>query len=342
MESVGHPQLSIIIVNYKSVALIQDCVRSIIRETTEISYEIIVVDNHSGDSCAAILRAKFPEIRVIELSENGGFARGNNAGIRAARADYFLLLNPDTIIENNAIQRCYSQLITLDGYSACGVQLLNEDRSLQISGSYTMKGGINFLLALPYWGAVLRAIGYALKAKVPHVLLEEGATEVDWINGAFIMTSRDAVSKAGALDEEFFLYSEEIEWCSRLQRAGKLCIFGNCQVLHLQGVTTATAFESEGKGYYNLADRKGLQLIVSGFLRIRKQFGAFWTIFSWLNFLWAIPFSLLGLLKDTLLFRSGIGDKANYLKGYYRNTAIFSIRYLGKILRRKKYFYKVL
>lgn len=342
MQTIEDPQLSIIIVNYKSVALIQDCVRSIIRETNEIRYEIIVVDNHSNDNCSTILQAEFPGIRVIELTENVGFARGNNVGIQAARSDYFLLLNPDTIILNSAIQRSYKQFLDLPSYSALGVQLLNEDHTLQISGSYNMPGGINFLLALPYWGNVLRRLGYALKTRVPHVLLQSGATDVDWINGAYIMSHRRAVAQAGLLDEEFFLYSEEIEWCSRLRKAGKLCILGNCQIVHLQGITTATAFGSEGKGYYNLADRKGLQLIVSGFLRIRKQFGTFWTIFSWLNFLWAIPFSALGLLKDILLFQGGVNGKAKYLLGYYRNTLLFSIHYLGKILSRRKYFYKVL
>lgn len=342
MEPVSNPQLSIIIVNYKSVALIENCVRSIIRETKSITYEIIVVDNHSMDGCAQQLSNTFPGIRVIELRENGGFARGNNAGIAVAKGELLLLLNPDTLVEDNAIERCYRQFIALEGYSACGVQLLNEDRSLQISGSYNMKGGINFLLALPYWGSVLRRLGYALKTKVPHVLLEEGYTDVDWINGAFIMTNKAAIAQAGPLDEEFFLYSEEIEWCARLRKVGKLCIFGNCRVVHLQGVTTATAFDSEGKGYYNLADRKGLQLIVSGFLRIRKQFGAFWTIFSWLNFLWAIPVSLLGLTVDAILMRGNIRRKAQYLGGFYRNTLVFTCYYLGKILRRKSYFYKVL
>jgi GT2 family glycosyltransferase len=342
MESISNPQLSIIIVNYKSVALIENCVHSIIRETQRISYEIIVVDNHSMDGCAQRLSNTFPGIRVIELSENGGFARGNNAGIAAAKGELLLLLNPDTLVEDNAIETCYRQFIASEGYSACGVQLLNEDRSLQISGSYNMKGGINFLLALPYWGSVLRRLGYALKAKVPHVLLEDGHTDVDWINGAFIMTTKIAVAQAGPLDEEFFLYSEEIEWCARLKKVGKLCIFGNCRVVHLQGVTTATAFDSEGKGYYNLADRKGLQLIVSGFLRIRKQFGAFWTIFSWLNFLWAIPFSLLGLASDMLRFRQNVKKKARYLWGFYVNTLLFSSRYLWKILSRKSFFYKVL
>jgi GT2 family glycosyltransferase len=260
-----------------------------------------------------------------------------------AKAELLLLLNPDTLILDGALDRCCTQFRALDGYSACGVQLLNEDRSLQISGSYNMPGGVNFLLALPYWGTVIRSLGYALKTKVPHVLVKTGITDVDWINGAFMMVKQSAVKQAGALDEEFFLYAEEIEWCARLRKVGKLCIVGDCQVLHLQGESANAAYgSSEGKGYYNLAGRKGLQLIVSGFLRIRKQFGAWWTLFAWFNFLWSVPFSVLGLLSELLLMKKGTGKKASYLLGFYKNTFLFSGKYLGKILFRKSYFYKVL
>lgn len=343
MQQEATPDLSIVIVNYKSVALIRDCIASVMHETQQLSYEIIVVDNHSQDDCAAILSQAYPQVKMLELGANVGFARANNAGIRMAKAEMILLLNPDTIILDRALDRCFTQFASLDGYSACCVQLLNEDRSLQISGSYNMPGGVNFLLALPYWGTVIRSLGYALKTKVPHVLVETGITDVDWINGAFMMVKKAAIEQAGGLDEEFFLYAEEIEWCARLRKTGKLCIVGDCQVLHLQGESANAAYgSSEGKGYYNLSGKKGLQLIVSGFLRIRKQFGALWTLFAWFNFLWSVPFSMLGLLSDLVLMRKGVGKKWTYLTGFYKNTFVFSLKYLGKILFRKPYFYKVI
>jgi GT2 family glycosyltransferase len=118
---------------------------------------------------------------------------------------------------------------------------------------------------------------------------------VDWINGAFLMVKRLAIEKAGVLDEDFFLYAEEAEWCSRLKKTGKMLILGKHHVYHLQGKTANMAFESTGQGYYNLYDQKGLQIMISNFLRIRKEFGIGWMLFNELNYLLVIPIFFIGV-----------------------------------------------
>src|ERR1043165_6964082 len=120
--------ISIIIVNYKTPALLVDCLRTVFTGRQTIPTEVIVVDNASGDNSREVITAAFPQVKWIQLNYNAGFARGNNEGIRQSTGDVVLLLNSDTLNEDNAVEHCYRQFIASD-YVACGVQLLNADRS---------------------------------------------------------------------------------------------------------------------------------------------------------------------------------------------------------------------
>lgn len=328
--------LSIIIVNYNSLHLIINCVQSIVDNTNDLDHEIIVVDN-SNENPRPLLE-KYPFIRWINMRYNSGFARANNEGIRQAKGEAVLLLNPDIIVKDNAIGNCFSQFINT-GYVACGLQLLNEDLTPQISGNYAMKGGLNHLLPLPYLGNFLKTVATNLKVSKPHADSEERVIEVDWINGAFLMVKKSAIEKAGLLDEDFFLFAEEAEWCSRLKKTGRLCIYGQYSVIHLQGETANETFQSSGKGYYNLYDRKGLQIMVSNFVRIRKQFGVGWFLVQLFFYVLDVPVLYLGILIAKIFGRKNIGfAKA---KGFLKN--IWSLLKLSPtIIRNKPHFYKVL
>ena len=294
--------LSVIIVNYKSTHLILDCLASIFQQPGNSNIEIIIVDNASNDGGKELVTAKFPQVRWLQLDYNAGFARGNNAGIKASNGECVLLLNPDTLIENNSIRYCWNRLVS-STYVAGGVQLLNPDRSPQITGNYFMKGGLNHLMALPYVGRLVRWIGLKLNVKKTNVANVDDLAEVDWINGAFLMVKKSAIEKAGYLDEDFFLYSEEIEWCSRLRKFGMLCVYGDLHVVHLQGESAKDAFGTTDKGYQNLSDKKGFQIMLSGFVRIRKQFGVGWFLFHLAAHLFTIPaYFLIVFLKNLFLF----------------------------------------
>jgi GT2 family glycosyltransferase len=329
--------LSIIIVNYKSSDLVLDCLRSLLGDRDNPLFEVIVVDNASGDDSRQKIKSAFPGVRWLAMDDNGGFARGNNEGIRRSHGDSVLLLNGDTLPSADSVEECYRRLAASE-YVAAGVQLLNADGSPQISGMYVMKGGLNYLLPLPWLGSLLRSVGGGLGVKKPHVsgasATNAAPIDVDWINGAFLMVKRSAIDRAGLLDEDFFLFAEEAEWCSRIKKNGRLCIFGDLHVVHLQGETTNQEFGSEGKGYYNFYDRKGLQVMLSNFVRIRKQFGVGWFLFQLLVYLADIPVFLLGLvfskrysLSQWLAFCKNIG-------------AI--LRLTPTIIKNKPYFYKVL
>jgi GT2 family glycosyltransferase len=330
-------KLSIIIVNYKTAKLIVQLLHSI-QKLNE--YEIIIVDNDSKDDSKNIVCSAFPNVIWISMTYNAGFARANNEGIKRSTGDTVLLLNPDTIEHDNAIGKCY-QSFQSDRYVACGLQLLNPDGSPQISGNYAMKGGLNYLLPLPYTGAILKWLGSVLNVAKPNVHNATSTVEVDWINGAFLMVKQQAIAQAGLLDEDFFLYAEEAEWCSRLYKHGSLCIYGEYKVTHLQGEAANDAFNSEGKGYYNLYDRKGLQIMLSNFLRIRKQFGAFWFFLDLLIYTFTIPvFLIFGFIHRLLTLKNPFGHMSQFL-GYSSNV-IDLWSYVPKMLSNKPYFYKVL
>lgn len=332
-------QYSIIIVNYKTPGLLIGCLQTIFGSSVSPELEVIVVDNFSEDNSENIVTAKFPQVQWVQMGYNSGFSRANNAGIQVAKGEVILLLNSDTLNENNAIAECFERFSD-SKHIACGVQLLNPDRTPQISGNYFIKGGVNQLMALPYTGRFIRWLGYIFKVRKTNVPEAKGTVEVDWINGAFLMVKKDAIEKAGMMDEDFFLYFEEIEWCSRLRRIGELCIYGDLNVVHLQGGTANEAFGSAGQGYYNLYDRKGLQIMISGMVRIRKQFGVGWFILHLLFYLFTIPVFFCGVLI-TPVFSRRPSYSFKQFGGYVKNcTKLFSLS--STIIRNKPYFYKFL
>ena len=332
-------KLSIIIVNYKSSKLVFNCLQSIFQFNTD-DFEIIVVDNFSNDDIEQLLSVNFPNVHFIQMGYNAGFARANNAGINVSKGENILLLNSDTLIENDAINEVLTLFNKFD-YVACGVQLLNEDRSAQIAGNYAMKGGLNYLLPLPFLGDIIKSMGTLFKVNKPNVPNADDLVEVDWINGAFLMVKKKIINQSGLLDEDFFLYAEEAEWCSRIKKQGKLCIFGQCKVIHLQGETANKAFSSIGKGYFNLSDKKGQQIMLSNFVRIRKEFGVGWFLFDLLFYFIDIPVFLIGYLLEKILFLSKSRYTFIQIVGFVKNVGVL-FYHTPKIISNKPFFYKVL
>jgi GT2 family glycosyltransferase len=333
-------ELSVIIVNYKTASLVLDCLRTVYAETRGIDFEVILVDNASGDDSASIIQRAYPSVKWIQMSYNSGFARANNEGIRQSCGRIVLLLNSDTLIEGGAIRES-CRLLAASIYVACGVQLLNTDRTPQISGNFFMKGGLNYLLPLPYLGNGVKRAGELFKVAKPNVPDAAALVEVDWINGAYLMVKKEAIDSAGLMDEDFFLYAEEAEWCGRLRKAGRLCIYGQYHVIHLQGASANETFGSEGKGYYNLYDRKGLQIMLSNFVRIRKQFGVGWFLVQLFFYVLEIPVFGAGILLSRMTGRKGNRFSRTQFRQYCKNVG-FVVGKTFIIIRNKPYFYKVL
>jgi GT2 family glycosyltransferase len=364
-------QLSIIIVNYRTPALVLDCLRTLYAHTRDTVFEVIVADNGSGDDSRGSIKGAYPAVRWIDMGYNAGFARANNAAIRQSLGETILLLNSDTLMEENAIGSCHERLVASE-YIAAGIQLLNKDRTSQISGLFNMRGGISQLLLLPVLGTVFRVLGKSFRVTKPHLAgdrmphrripddqrrpndhppgnpLPHGDVrdssspiEVDWISGAFLMVKKTAIEKAGLMDEDFFLYAEEAEWCGRLQKTGKLCIFGDLNAIHLEGETVNKESGSSTRKDHHVYDRKGLQFMLSGFLRIRKQYGVFWLLAILFFYLAEIPLFFLGVLITGAFTKKDSELGFRHLGGYIRNVFVI-LGVTGRMIRNKPYFYKVL
>jgi GT2 family glycosyltransferase len=337
----GEIDLSIIFVNFNTKELLANCINSILQESVGFSYEIIVSDNHSTEKAKEDITAMHKCISWIDMGYNAGFARANNAAIKIAKGRNMLLLNTDTIIKDNAIGKALQLFETDKQYAACGVQLLNEDNSLQISGAHTVTGGINTLLSLPYMGDWVRGFGKIIGKKPPSIESVEYKTDVDWIVGAFIMTRKSVVEKAGLLDEDFFMYSEEIEWCSRLKKQSKLCLYGEPKVIHFGGGSSKSFYSTNnwnnGKILWN---KKGLQIMLSNLLRTRKEFGVLWLLLINLFYCIEIPLFITALLFDHLINFKKRKFLFEHFWGYSINILKLQT-YLPRMIFNKPYFYKV-
>jgi glycosyltransferase involved in cell wall biosynthesis len=312
--------LSIIIVNYKSTRLVLDCLAMIDQDPSAPDFEIIVVDNASGGDPRTPILTAFPRVTWIQMEYNSGFARANNEGIRRSTGETVLLLNSDTLPAAGMIAACYQGLLQSE-YVAAGVQLSNSDGTPQISGNYFMKGGLNYLLPLPYMGKAIKWMGERMKVKKPHV--PDGA--VVTIHGAAAASSGSGTSSVAAETGPVI----EVDW------------IGALTVVHLQGETANQEFGSAGKGYYNLYDRKGLQIMLSNFVRIRKQFGTGWFLVQLFFYLLEIPVFFIGVLLSALFTRKQDRYSFTQFINYCKNIGAL----LGKsalIIRNKPYFYKVL
>lgn len=332
--------LSIIIVNYKSASFIVDCLNSASAFPSFNQFEWIVVDNQSNDNSKEIITGSFPNVVWHDMGYNAGFARANNAGMQISKGEYILLLNPDTLILNDAIHVCLQKFATTNDV-ACGVQMLNKDLTTQISGSRFMKGGLNHLLPLPYWGKMLKWISAGLNVKKPSIEKAAATEKVDWISGAFLMVKKTAIESAGYMDEDFFLYGEEVEWCSRLGKKGSLSIYGEINIIHIMGEVIASNAQSDDKSYTNLFDKKGLQLILSNHVRIRKQYGLFWFFVQLLNYTLAVPvFFIASFLEHLIQFQNPFKDFGKAAGLASNVLAVW--RHCYTIIQNKPHFYKVL
>lgn len=328
--------ISIIIVNYRSEELLANCLSSFANRIAS-PYEIIVVDNSSSNTIHASVSG-YEHVKVVDMGYNAGFARANNFGMRMATGKVLLLLNPDTLLHLFDFDSFLIQFNS-SPYIGAGVQLQNLDGTAQISGSFFITGGVNNLLPLPVTGKLIKYLGNSLGVKKTSLFDSNAIVEVDWINGAFLAVKRTAVDSAGMLDEDFFLYAEEIEWCSRLRKQGKLAVFGSYKVVHLEGGTANETFQSAGKGYHNLFDKKGLQLLVSNFLRIRKQFGVVWLCIHLLIYTAEVPLLFFYSLLRWLITGN---NETLVLWKHYTGNLLKLYQLLPKMITNKPYFYKML
>ncbi len=230
-----NPKLSIIIVNFNAGAFLRKCIASIYAETTETSFEIWVVDNNSRDDSVAMVKRDFPAVHLIENAQNVGFARANNQAIAQCAGDYILLLNPDTVLLSAALDKMVRFMDENPRVGVAGCKVLNPDGSLQLA--------CRRMIPTPSV-AFFRMTGLSrlfprstVMARYNLTYLDENeVNEVDAVSGAFLMVRREVLATVGGLDDNFFLYGEELDFCLRVKRAGlTVMYYPNAQIIHYKG-----------------------------------------------------------------------------------------------------------
>ncbi len=230
--------LSIIIVNWNVRDLLRDCLRSIDAGRGDLALEVIVVDSASSDGSADMVAAEFPWVRLIRRDDNVGFPRGNNIGLTEASGRALLLLNPDTVVLDDALSVMLSRLDAQPDIGVLGPQLLNPDGSVQSSRRRfpTLATGFcesTWLDALA--PGVLRRY-YALD------LPDDRPADVDWLTGACLMVPRPVYELVDGMDEAYYMYSEELDWCRRIKEAGlRVVYYPEAQVIHHVGKSSEQA-----------------------------------------------------------------------------------------------------
>ncbi|MFA5124223.1 MAG: glycosyltransferase family 2 protein [Patescibacteria group bacterium] len=228
------PQLSIIIVSYKVKDLLEKCLDSIYRNQGDLTVEVFVVDNASSDGTTEMVNKRFPQSHLIASDRNLGFARANNLAIKQAAGEYVLLLNPDTEIFPDTLSK---SLAAAKRHSTCGVlgvQMVYPDGRLQPSVRRlpTLWPVILMLLKLPKLFPHLKSIGHYLAEDFDYT--KEQA--VEQVMGAFMLIPRIVLDKVGLLDERFFVWFEEVDFCRRVSRAGyKIIYTPETKIVHYGG-----------------------------------------------------------------------------------------------------------
>lgn len=236
----GELDVSVVIVSWNTREVLRGCLQSIFDQTQDAAFEIYVIDNNSHDGSADMVRAEFPTVRLIANAQNRGFAAGCNQGIREASGRYLLLLNPDTIVLDDAISRCVRYADLHADIGVVGCQVLENEHRIQRTG-FTFPTPWNEFLAL---SGLSRLFPHSHLFGRPEIGWWDRKSEydVDVVAGMFMLVRRKAVAQVGLLDESFFVYSEETDWCYRFAQAGWRRVFTpHARIIHLDGGDKSTS-----------------------------------------------------------------------------------------------------
>ena len=230
-------KLSVVIVSYNVRFYLEQCIASVHRATRGIESEIWVVDNHSQDDSVALIRQNFPEVHVIEKSQNLGFARANNIAIRKATGQYILLLNPDTIVGEDTLREVIDFMDRHPKAGGCGVRMMHNDGSDALESRRGLPGPMTAFYKMS--GLCAR---FPYHPRLGHYYMsgmtwdEPGKIEV--ISGAFCMLRHVALDNVGLLDEDFFMYGEDIDLSYRILKGGFENWYVPTRILHYKGEST--------------------------------------------------------------------------------------------------------
>ena len=243
-------QLSVIIVNYNVREFLDHALTSIKKAMKGIRGEIFVVDNASDDGSVQMLQRRYPEITLIANKQNLGFAKANNLALAKARGTYLLLINPDTVVQEDTLRAMLKFFHEHPEAGMAGCKILNPDGSFELACRRSFPTP---------WVAFTKITGLSalfpsskLFGKYNLTYLDQNATyEVDALSGSFMMLRREVYQQIGGLDEDFFMYGEDLDWCYRIQQSGwKIFYAPLTQIIHYKGESTKRSSIDEIKTFY--------------------------------------------------------------------------------------------
>lgn len=252
--------VSIIIVAWNVRELLGNCLRSVYRKTMGIQFEVIYVDNGSVDGSVGMVQSDFPQTRIIENQDNKGFIKANNQGIEIAKGRYVLLLNSDTIVLDNVIARTVEFADTHPKAAVVGCRVLNPDGTLQQScfRFYSAFNMVLMVLGLSRAFPNNRIFGRKIYGGWDY----NSVKEVDVVVGCFSLVRMAAIRQVGMMDEQFFVYGDDIDWCRRFADAGWKIFFTPAgRIIHYGGQTTKQE-----------ADRFALQYHGAVLINVKKHY----------------------------------------------------------------------
>lgn len=303
--------LSIIIVNWNVKALLRDCLRALLDDLAlvpDIAAEIIVVDSASTDGSPQMVQDEFPQVHLIASDENLGYAGGNNTGAAAATGRYFFLLNPDTVIAPGSLAALVHYLDTHPEVGVVGPQLLWPDGTVQSSRRRFPTVGTLF------WESTLLGQWFPHNRHAQRYHLVDQPTEqtqrVEWLVGAAWLIRREAWQQVGPLDEAYFMYFEETDWCRRAALKG-----WNVHYLPQAKIT-----HFEGKSSEQVVAARTLRFQRSKLRYTRKYFGRVWA-------------AALRLFLIATFAWQWLEESAKWLAGHRRRLRRERMAAYGQVLR---------
>lgn len=221
-EGTGTLDLTVIIVSWNTSGLLSQCLDSLYKTGSRFTFEVIVVDNGSSDDSIGMMEKQFPEVILVKNDQNLGFARANNQGLAMGKGRYFLLLNSDTVVLPGALDTLVQIADQYPTVGIVGPKLLNMDGSLQKSWS-----------SFPSFLSELVGQNFRVRTPVTNI---PNTFEVDWIMGACMLVRSQVIRDVGKMDEDYFFYSEETDWCFRIKKKNwKIWYITNAEIYHLGG-----------------------------------------------------------------------------------------------------------
>jgi GT2 family glycosyltransferase len=239
------PRLSIIIVTYNSIGHIDACLRSLVENRPAVDHEIVVVDNASTDGTAAAIRARWNGVRVIDAGANLGFARANNLGIQQTFGELILLLNPDTSVPAHAVDTLLGALDARPDVAIAGPRLVNADGRAELSFGRMLSP-----LAEVRQKVLVRGSGRGGPIAMYVESMTRRERNVDWVSGACLLVRRTDAESVGLMDERYFMYAEDVDFCAAVRARGRRVLFyPAAEIVHIRGQSRATASAASERAY---------------------------------------------------------------------------------------------